>query len=69
MNDITFEQAMSKIQDILSKLEKGEVPLMEATKLFEEGLQLLTFCEKQLSNFEEKVDVLKSEKMGQQDES
>lgn len=69
MNDITFEQAMSKIQDILNKLEKGEVPLMEATKLFEEGLQLLTFCEKQLSNFEEKVDVLKSEKMGQQDES
>lgn len=69
MNDITFEQAMSKIQDILNKLEKGEVPLMEATKLFEEGLQLLTFCETQLSNFEEKVDVLKSEKMGQQDES
>lgn len=69
MNDITFEQAMNKIQEILNKLEKGEVPLMEATKLFEEGLQLLTFCEKQLSNFEAKVDVLKSEKMGQQDES
>lgn len=69
MSDITFEQAMSKIQSILSQLEKGEIPLMEATKLFEEGLELLKFCEKQLSSFEEKVDTLKLEKMEKSDES
>lgn len=63
MSEKTFEEAMSRIQDIVSKLEKGEVKLQEATTLFEEGLELLNFCEKQLSGFQEKVEALKTKNM------
>jgi len=69
MSKLSFEQAMSKIQDILNQLEKGEIPLNEATTLFEEGLELITFCENQLTFFEEKVDALKARKMDIDDES
>lgn len=69
MSELSFEQAMSKIQDILNQLEKGEIPLNEATTLFEEGLELITFCENQLTFFEEKVDALKARKMDIDDES
>ena len=63
MSKKTFEEAMSRIQDIVSKLEKGEVKLQEATALFEEGLELLNFCETQLSGFQEKVEALKVKNM------
>lgn len=59
MSEKTFEEAMSRIQEIVSKLEKGEVKLQEATTLFEEGLALLQFCEKQLDGFSTKVEALK----------
>lgn len=63
MSEKTFEQAMTRIQDIVSKLEKGEVKLQEATALFEEGLELLNFCEEQLNGFQEKVELLKEKNL------
>lgn len=63
MSEKTFEQAMTRIQDIVSKLEKGEVKLQEATALFEEGLELLNFCEEQLNGFQEKVELLKQKNL------
>jgi exodeoxyribonuclease VII small subunit len=69
MSEITFEEAMSKIQDIVSRLEKGEVKLQEATALFEEGLELLNFCEKQLSGFSDKVEALKIKNLESQHEA
>ncbi len=59
MSEKTFEDAMSRIQDIVSKLERGDVQLQEATTLFEEGLTLINFCEQQLNQFSEKVAQLK----------
>ncbi|NLA79044.1 MAG: exodeoxyribonuclease VII small subunit [Erysipelothrix sp.] len=55
MENLTFEAAMARIQDIVSQLEKGEIPLQQVSELFEEGLQLLAFCEQQLSDFELKI--------------
>lgn len=69
MSEKTFEEAMSRIQDIVTKLENGEVKLQEATDLFEEGLELLNFCEKQLSGFQEKVEALKVKNMESSDEA
>ena len=69
MSEKTFEEAMSRIQDIVSKLEKGEVKLQEATTLFEEGLELLNFCEAQLSGFQEKVEALKVKNMESSNEA
>ncbi len=59
MTNITFEEALERIQQIVSTLEKGEVKLNEATQLFEEGLRLIEFCERQLDHFTQKVQQLR----------
>ena len=38
----TFEQAMIRLEEIVTQLEKGEAPLEESLKLFEEGMTLMS---------------------------
>ena len=37
----TFEQAMIRLEEIVTQLEKGEAPLEESLKLFVEGMTLM----------------------------
>ena len=53
--NITFEDALKRLEEIVSKLELGEVPLDESLKLFEEGVKLTNFCNKQIENAEKKI--------------
>ena len=52
---LTFEQAMGRLEEIVSLLERGEAPLEEALSLFEEGTALLKKCSGQLDEAEQKV--------------
>lgn len=49
---------MERLNDVVATLEKNEVPLDEAIKLFEEGLELVQFCDQKLKSFETKVEEL-----------
>lgn len=51
----TFEEAMSRLETIVSQLEKGDLPLEEALALFEEGAGLMKQCSKALDQAEQKV--------------
>ncbi|MDE6107616.1 MAG: exodeoxyribonuclease VII small subunit [Oscillospiraceae bacterium] len=51
----TFEEAMSRLETIVSRLEKGDLPLEEALALFEEGAGLMKQCSKALDQAEQKV--------------
>lgn len=65
-NDVklSYEEAVKRLETIVDTLEENKVPLDEAIKLFDEGLNLVQYCEKQLKSFEEKIDtVLKEHKM------
>ena len=53
-----FEDAISRIEEIIKKLETGEIPLEESLKLFEEGMNLINFCQKKLNEVEQKVEIL-----------
>ncbi len=53
-----FEDAISRIEEIIKKLETGEIPLEESLKLFEEGINLINFCQKKLNEVEQKVEIL-----------
>lgn len=53
--EISFEEAINRISEIVGKLEKGEAPLSESLALFEEGTALITRCSKQLTEAEQKV--------------
>ncbi|MEG0823849.1 MAG: exodeoxyribonuclease VII small subunit [Erysipelotrichaceae bacterium] len=55
---LTFKQSMSRLDEIVSLLERNEIELEEAIKLFEEGLILVKSCDTQLHSFEDKVNSL-----------
>ena len=52
---LTFEQSMSRLEEIVDLLEKGDAPLEQAMALFEEGAKLLRECTAKLDQAEQKV--------------
>jgi exodeoxyribonuclease VII small subunit len=53
-----FEDCLQRLEQIVDELEKGNVPLEQALKLFEEGVQLSSSCRKELEEAEGKVEIL-----------
>ena len=53
-----FEDALEKLEDIVSKMEAGDIPLDEALKSFEEGIRLIRFCSAKLEETERRVELL-----------
>jgi len=53
-----FEDAMSKLEKIVSQLEKGDISLEESLKLFEEGIRLSRLCNQKLDEAEKRVEIL-----------
>lgn len=57
-NEMTFEQALARIEQIVRSLEGGNVPLEDLIKLFDEGTGLVKLCTERLDKAEEKVRLL-----------
>lgn len=53
-----FEDAMKKLEGIVERMEKGDMPLNDSLKLFEEGVKLTRFCSQELQKAEKKVELL-----------
>ena len=53
-----FQDAMNRLDEIVTLLNNSSLELEEAMKYFEEGLALSKQCEKQLKEFENKMDQL-----------
>ena len=49
MSDLTFEQAVSRLEEVIQKLDDGNLSLDESLGLFEEGIKLSRQCSKQLT--------------------
>ena len=56
--NIKFEEAIEKLDSIVSKLESGSVSLDESLSLFEEGVGLIKLCNEKLESAEQKVRIL-----------
>lgn len=54
----TFEQALSRLEEIVNLLERGEATLEESMSLFEEGTKLSAALHEMLQNAEQKVTIL-----------
>ncbi len=63
--ELSFEQSMERLDAIVKQLEKGEAPLNESLKLFEEGTALIGVCSKMLDEAEQKVVALKKGENGE----
>ena len=53
-----FEEALKRLEGVVERLEEGDIPLEEALKLFEEGVQLSRACTQKLDEAEKKIEVL-----------
>ncbi len=51
----SFEESISRLEEIVAELERGDADLASALKLFEEGTKLANACTKQLEAAEQKV--------------
>ena len=56
---IRFEDALDRLEEIVRHLEKGDLPLNDSLRLYEEGTGLITACSKMLDEAEQKVVKLK----------
>lgn len=65
---LSFEQSMERLDIIVKQLEKGEAPLSESLKLFEEGTALIAACTKMLDEAEQKVVKLRKGENGEPEE-
>ena len=55
MENITFEQAMNRLEEIVSALENNQISLEKSVELFQEGMQLIKLCNDKLEGIENKV--------------
>ena len=56
---LSFEQSLSRLDEIVKHLEKGDLPLSDSLALYEEGTGLIRSCGKMLDDAEQKVVKLK----------
>ncbi len=55
VNEMSFEDAMKELEQVVTMLERGEVPLEESIRLYERGAKLRKRCEEKLREAEEKI--------------
>ena len=62
--EISFEEALARLEVIVGSLESGKAPLDESLSLFEEGVRLVKLCNSKLDGAEQKVKILVSTENG-----
>lgn len=64
MSEPSFEKALSELEGIVEKLEKGGLALNESLALFEKGIKLARFLREELEKAEKKIDILLKDEKG-----
>jgi len=57
-DEIRFEDALSRLEDIVETLERGNLSLDDSLVAFEEGIMLSRICAKRLDEAERKIEIL-----------
>jgi exodeoxyribonuclease VII small subunit len=55
---VDFEAAMRDLEDLVDRLEQGDLPLEESLAAFERGIKLTRACQAALREAEQKVEIL-----------
>tara|TARA_Y100000590_G_C14951255_1_gene725078 strand:- start:133 stop:369 length:237 start_codon:yes stop_codon:yes gene_type:complete len=59
--ELSFEENLKKLEDIVDQLESGEIDLEKSVELYEKGMILKQNCEKKLKKVEMQIKKIKSE--------
>ena len=54
----SFETSLAELENIVGRLESGDLPLEESLELFENGIKLSRECRTRLTNAERRIEVL-----------
>jgi len=54
----SFETSLVELEEIVIKLEEGDLPLEESLELFEKGISLSRSCRERLTNAERRIEIL-----------
>jgi exodeoxyribonuclease VII small subunit len=60
----TFEEALKRLEEIVSKLENGDISLEESINIFKEGVELTKFCKQKLNTAETQLKKLVKDENG-----
>jgi len=63
--ELSFENAIAELEDIVQKLEKGELSLEESISFFQRGVELTKYCNKKLDEAERSITMLIEDEKGQ----
>jgi exodeoxyribonuclease VII small subunit len=64
MSDRKFEDCLARLEQIVSALEAGNLPLEESLKVFEEGVGLARHCARYLDAAERRIEMLAKDETG-----
>lgn len=56
--ELKYEDAIVKLENIVESLERNQLPLESAVKLFQEGIELSKYCSDMLDDIERKISVI-----------
>lgn len=60
----SFEQSLIELEEIVTKLEEGDLPLEASLELFEKGITLSRSCRERLTNAERRIEILMKDPNG-----
>jgi exodeoxyribonuclease VII small subunit len=64
MSDLKFEDCLTRLEQIVTALEAGNLPLEESLKVFEEGATLARQCSRYLDDAERRIEILVKDEAG-----
>jgi exodeoxyribonuclease VII small subunit len=64
MTDLKFEDGLTRLEQIVSQLEAGNLSLEDSLKVFEEGIGLARHCAKYLADAERRIELLAKDDTG-----
>lgn len=60
MTDLTFEQALKRLEEIVEALETDDLDLEKSVQFYEEGVSMYRHCTQQLQRAEKRIDILQA---------
>ena len=64
MSELKFEKAMTRLENIVEELERGDLDIDKSLEIFEEGIKMSRLCSKKLNEAEAKIEKLTKGKTG-----
>jgi len=55
LENLSFEDAMARLETLVSGMERGAIPLEESIKSYEEGTRLVKYCQTLLDSYSKKI--------------